>query len=420
MNQQPLPRQLILISIAALLVVYLANCFSPLRLNFDTIRYINIKEWIEAGRPAGNEAGKDFLPHGYVWFLLLLEKVNACHATIISLFQLFFFLSGCWLLTKIGDYARYRLPLFAIALLNWMALKFVIIPLSEMQFFFTSSLSLFFFYRWQKEKNFLNAISCIAFTAFAVMTRTAGVTLIIAFTLYYALAAAQQLKKDRRWLKYFIVTIIVSVVFVVFFADELHISEYNNLLISHFQHGVAYTFGNNIWLHLIDFASVFLNQPSAKVPLLPQMLVNVAFFITGLIFLVLVGYVLLKKAGRTPLFLRTYVGVYLLMILNWAYFEPRYFLPVFPMLILIILENFGQLNTIIKKLLRLYLVVYAITGIAALTYYSYTSFNKRELARRQDAGIWRNEYETLFYGKPVNDTATTVRQPIVNLLRKYN
>jgi hypothetical protein len=252
------------------------------------------------------------------------------------------------------------------------------------------------------------------------MTRTAGVTLLIAFTLYYGVAARHQLAGNRAWLKYFVVTIIVAVVFIALFADALHISEYNDFLMDHFQYGVMYTLGNNVWLHMIDFASVFLNQPSPKVPLLPPMLVAVAFFLTGLFFIILVAYVLLKKASKTPLFLRIYMAVYLLMIFNWPYFEPRFFLPVFPLLILIIVENFGLLNTVIRKLLRFYLVAYAITGIAALSYYSYTSFNKRELARRQDAGIWRNEYETLFYGKPVNDTATSVRQPIVNLLRKYN
>jgi hypothetical protein len=420
MNQQLVLTRGTLVSIAALLVVYLANCLSPLRLNFDTIRYLHIKEWIEAGRPSGHVAATDFLPHGYVWFLLLLEKVNACHATIITLSQLIFFLGGCWLLSKIGGYDRYRQPLLVFALLNWMALKFVITPLSEMQFFFTSSLSLFFFYKWQNQKRLWDALLCIGFTALAIITRTAGVTLIIAFLIYYAVVARQHLRRDRTMLKYFVVTIIVALLFIVFFADALHIGEYIEFLMSHFQNGVAYTLANNVWLHLIDFASVFLNQPSPKVPLLPPVLVRVAFFLAGLFFTILVVYLLLKKTSRTPLFLRMYIGVYLLMIFNWPYFEPRFFLPVFPLLILMILENFEQLNTIIRKLLRLYLVVYAITGIAALSYYSYTSFNKRELARRQDAGIWRNEYETLFYGKPVNDTATSVRQPIVNLLRKYN
>ena len=68
-----------------LLVVYVVNGFTPLRLTFDTVRYFKIKEWIEAGRPPGAEAAADFLPAGYVWFLYLLEKMRICISPVISL-----------------------------------------------------------------------------------------------------------------------------------------------------------------------------------------------------------------------------------------------------------------------------------------------------------------------------------------------
>ena len=65
-----------LAAVSVLTLVYLANCLTPFRLTNDTVRYVNIKEWMEAGRPAGSGSANDFLPYGYVWFLMLLEKLG--------------------------------------------------------------------------------------------------------------------------------------------------------------------------------------------------------------------------------------------------------------------------------------------------------------------------------------------------------
>src|SRR5687767_8049909 len=117
--------------ISVLLIIYLVNCFTPIRLTFDTVRYLKIKEWIEAGRPPGAEAAGDFLPHGYVWFLYLLGKLGICYSPVICFLQFCYFISGCWLLRKTGDYKQPFPLLLLLCLLNWIILKFVITPLSE-------------------------------------------------------------------------------------------------------------------------------------------------------------------------------------------------------------------------------------------------------------------------------------------------
>jgi len=64
--------------------------------------------------------------------------------------------------------------------------------------------------------------------------------------------------------------------------------------------------------------------------------------------------------------------------------------------------------------------IYLTTGVFALTYYTFTSFNKQAISVRQDAGIWRNEYETYFFGKPLSDTASRVDPVALKWLKKMN
>jgi hypothetical protein len=406
--------------ISLLLLVYLINCFTPLRLTFDTIRYLNIKEWIEAGRPPGTEAATDFLPHGYVWFLYLLSALHLCISPVICFIQLAFYLSGCWLLSRINGYKQHFTVLLLIGLLNWTVLKFVITPLSEMQFFFLTSMSIYFYHSWEKRKRLSNIFLCAVCAALAVLTRTAGVALVISLILAFLISNRQLLFRHKRWYLWLAFILIIPVSMLIIFADSLHISDYLQFFTGPYKAYSTGIFFSITWLHGIDFASVLLNFPSSKVNFVPAAVINLLFFMAGLFFIILLVFFMLSRKSTSPIYVRIYVAVYLVIIMNWPYYEPRFFLPVLPLIILLVAENFSLLRPLLKKLLMIYIVCYAGTGIAALSYYTYTSVKPKELAKKQDAGIWRNEYETYFFGKPASDTATVVQQQVVDLLKKYN
>jgi hypothetical protein len=49
-----------------------------------------------------------------------------------------------------------------------------------------------------------------------------------------------------------------------------------------------------------------------------------------------------------------------------------------------------------------------------------TGLNKEEFAKKQANGVYRNEYETYFFGKPLSDTAVHLDQNVVDILNRYN
>ncbi|HYC30000.1 MAG TPA: hypothetical protein VEB42_14305 [Chitinophagaceae bacterium] len=383
-----------LIILLVLTAVYLANCFTPLRLTHDTVRYITIKEWNEAGRPAGDNAATEFLPYGYVWFLMALEKIGLARSVVITFIQLLYFLGSVWFIKKIFGDSIKGWQLLALSMLSWASLKFVITPLSEMQFLFFSMGALYFFHK----RGWLWAI---VFTALAMLTRTIGFVLIIAF-------AISLLKVTSKWVAGGAVALVV-VLFFVFgqFGIGSYLSHHSGYF-EPLQTNPAGFFANNFRGHLIDWSALVLNAPAPRINLFGK---DIIYLVVGAVSFALLVFLVLKK--EVALEIKAYLICYSLIILNWPLFEPRLWVPIFPLCIAVILQH--------KHFaLSAYKVVYIVVGVIALGYYTYTSFNKKVFAVKQDVAIWRNEYETYFFGKPLSDTAKVVREPIVTILKRYD
>ena len=130
-------------------------------------------------------------------------------------------------------------------------------------------------------------------------------------------------------------------------------------------------------------------------------------------------YLLLRKSSL-PFFIRAYLGFYMLIILNWPYYDPRFWVPVIPLLAALILTFDFNRNTILKVLSRTYLVFYIAVGFAAAAYSLYVGLDKKRFAITHAKGVYRNEYETQFFGKPLSDTARHLDADVLDILQKHD
>jgi hypothetical protein len=409
--------------VLALLGLYIANCFTPLRLTNDTVRYFNIKEWLEAGRPQGHGAANEFLPYGYVWFLMALEKLHLANPFFIAFIQLLYLLGAVLFIRKLFGEVVPRWQLLALCLLSWASLKFVITPLSEMQFLFFSMGALHFFRQWQQAKKPLHLLWAVMFTAVAIVTRTIGIVLVATFILSFLL-------KNRLAIKNIIlrnkpiVGAALGVLVICFFAfNQFGITAYLRNHSAYFKPFLQYPFGfikNNLENHLMNWSALVLNAPAPRVSFISYGLLKLIYLAAGVLSVSAIGYFLSRKHANLPQEARVYLVCYALLLFNWPLFEPRLWLPVFPLCIAVLLQQEKTLKGFARYAARSYKALYILVGIAAMGYYSYTSFNKKALAAKQDTGIWRNEYETHFFGATLSDTATVVREPVVKLLQKHD
>lgn len=402
-----------------LLGLYIANCFTPLRLTNDTVRYLNLKEWLEAGRPENQLAAKDFFPYGYVWFLMLLEKLHLAKSFFIGFFQLLYLLGSVWFIHKIFGEAVQRWQLLVLCLLSWASLKFVIIPLSEMQFLFFSMGALYFFHEWQRGKRAPQLLWAIVFAAMAIVTRTIGIVLIAAFVISFLWRNRSVIVANKL-----LIGGAFAVLVVLFFVfNKFGISAYLQSHSHNFKPFLQYPFGfikNNLENHLMNWSALVLNAPAPRITFISYGLLKAVYLLAGILSIAGLGYLLFRKKGSVPVAVKLYLICYAILLFNWPLFEPRLWVPVFPLSIAVMLQQEKMLRGFGKYAITGYKIVYILVGVVALSYYSYVSFNKKELAVKHDMGIWRNEYETHFFGKTLSDTATVVREPIVRILKKYD
>ena len=406
--------------IAALAIIYFINCFTPLRLTIDTVRYFAIKENLEGKQPDLFGSVHDFLPYGYVLFLAALSKLGMLSTFTIAFLQLLYLAGSLFFVTRIFSATAKAAPLILFTLLNWMTLKFTITPLSEMQFLFFSAGALYFFQQYEINKRLISLFWLVIFCGAAVFTRTIGIVLPAALLITLLL-------NKRKFLVQWIaakkivagITLSVFSLLVIFFFTLPGVQTYLSHFAAPLLENPVYFFSHNIYKHTLEWGEMFINIPFSKIQLLlPGNGIKIFYVITGLLFLVLVIKRLLQRRFETPLSVKIYLVFYSVLLFNWPLFEVRLWFPVLPFFIGILFHQGKSSKPVIKQILTLYKLLYIAAGIAAMCYYTWLCFTREEFARRHDAGIWQREYEQYFFGKKT--TGEAVDEKALYILNHYD
>ena len=401
-----------------LTALYLANAFTPLRMHYDMIRYFGIEECILYGCPPDSAAAQDYLPYGYTWLLVVLGKIGILKSFTIVLVNCIYLFAGLYFIRKI--FARSLQPLLfvVLVLLNWTVMKFTVHPLSEIQFFFFSTASLYFFYRYTQERKFLPLIFSFGFAGLAFLTRTIGVALVPALLLGICWEHKTELANIVRKNKIVVIVLLLLVAAVFIFSKQLGLNHYTGVRSEQFK-GNLTTMGILGW-HFKEWTEVILNVPFGRIEHYLGGSALFIFIVLGIIFFCWFIYTLLRT-NAIPFFIKIYLLAYCAIIFYWPFYDPRFWVPIIPMTIAVFLHGpveFKRLTKIVRPIL---VSVYCLLGIFALGYLTYTSFDKKVFSKTQANGVYRNEYETYFYGKTLSDTTTQKNDEfVVHLLKKYN
>src|SRR5882762_5589851 len=143
--------------IAVLLACYLISCFSPLRLEYDSIHYFALKDCLEHSCPPGFHAADDPHPYGYPLLLWLLSRTGLLVPFTIAFVNLLFLAGTLYFTVRLFDHAAGNVSRLRsgssnaaglngpkpelgviLVLLSFPFIKFFSYPLSEMQFLFFS------------------------------------------------------------------------------------------------------------------------------------------------------------------------------------------------------------------------------------------------------------------------------------------
>lgn len=412
--------QLLKYASIGLILVYLINCLTPLRLHVDSIRYFGLKDCLETKCPPGR-AENDYLPFGYTALLFVLSKFGILKSFTIVLMNCIYLFGALYFVKKIFKDSLNTWALFFFVLLNWCVIKHVVAPLSEIQFTFFSIASLYAFREYSLQRKWWQLALSIALCILCIITRTAGIALFMALMFSLVWLYWKQLKDFIRTHKLLVGIGIASLAAVIFFADELGLTYYTSFVTQGAKQDLATFLINNLKYHFEEVAQLVLNVPSNKIyNYIDPGIGLILFVLVGVAAVVLFGYLIFIRKNNIPFVVKAYLAFYSILIFNWPFYDPRFFVPVVPVFIAALLQVPITWKKPTRVLLYLYLTFYALVGAVATGFNTYTSLDKKKMAKTHANGVYRNEYETVMFGKPLSDTATRIDPIILDILKRHN
>ncbi|HVU56506.1 MAG TPA: hypothetical protein VHD83_15680 [Puia sp.] len=407
------------VAIYALAAFYLLNCLTPIRLHVDMVRYFLIKDCIEFGCPPDSDAAHDYMPYGYTALLLVLSKLHLLHSFVLVLINILYLAGGLWMVKKLFGETLRPYALLFIVLLNWTVIKYVTHPMSEMQYIFFSMASLYFFHRYTKDKRIVSLVTAFALGGLAFLTRSVGVSLIAALVAGLVWQYRKALLELILRNKVYVIAIFAVIVGVLIFSKQLGLDHYTGVFTKQFQKGV--TFAAMIKWHFAEWSEVGFNTSIVKLfPYIPSTAAKLVFTITGILFFAGFAWVLFIRKNNVPFIVKAYLAFYTVLMFDWPFYDPRFWVPVLPLAAAVIAQLPLPKARMPRVLATAFCAVYLMLGVAAVGYFTYTSLNKKVMVRTQANGVYRNEYETVLFGKPLSDTARHIDPDALSIIKRYN
>jgi hypothetical protein len=173
--------------------------------------------------------------------------------------------------------------------------------------------------------------------------------------------------------------------------------------------------------HIQEWGQLLVNIPIQKMnDYTGNTAAALIFLVAGALLIAWLIYALVQNRKDIPPVILIYFIIYSLIIFKWPHTDPRFWVPLLPFIAACILNaSLPFSNRLSKKILFIY-PLYLLIGLVAFGYSFYTQFNKTIFARTQANGIFRKEYETYFFGRPINDTNTPMNEEVLRILEKYD
>jgi len=419
MNEQYRYSSLLKWSVFILAAVYLLNCFTPLRLHVDMLRYFAIKDCIELGCPADSVAAKDYLPYGYTALLLALSKIGLLKSFVLVLINCIYLGVSLYLIKKMIPATVPPFLFILLVLLNWTAIKFITHPLSEMQYLFFSVGSLYCFYLFAESRKFLYLLAAFVLGGLAFVTRTVGIALAGALVAGLLVLYKKELLVLVRKNKLLAGGLVLILAGIVVFSKQLGLNHYTGVFNKQFVEGV--TFSKILKWHFTEWSEIVFNTSLVKLlPFLSPGVAGIIFLLAGILFYAMFAWLLFLRKNDIPLIIKLYLFFYSIVMFTWPFYDPRFWVPVLPFIAVVAARWVVTAGKPVRRVLYLYFVVYCLLGIVSAGYLTYTSLNRKVFARTQANGVYRNEYETFFYGSPQSDTARKIDPVVLDVIKRYD
>ena len=366
---------------------YLAQLFTPLRLNDDAVTLLSEAESVAHNEGFSLHGQPTLYPPGYPALLASLLIMGVAHPWVILTFNAIFLFLGLFALrylltlTFLQD-QRCVLKICALSLLSFILIIFFTLPLTDVPFFGVAMCCLAAMehtVRLRIDRRFWRCLLavCILFLG-SIAVRRVGLALVPAF-LWMVIshpAVKTYLKGWSRRSAIFAIGTLVFLVIAVIAWTAINL----NVSLRDFRstvqgHTLAYTVSSIVGYRLSE-----LGQITANVPLhvLPESAQPVFPWVGALSLTTVIAGLFLKRKTFGPT--DAFVVGYLAIMFAWPLSNPRLWLPVIPLLIfyctLTIAHIAARHHRIPAKVVAIYLTFYVAMGLQWLASSTLITFSQ--------------------------------------------
>jgi hypothetical protein len=409
--------------LGVLVVGYLLQLATPLRINTDSYRLLSMAVSAAEGHGFVVDGRPDQFPVGYPLVVLGLLKARLANSTTLVFVNLLALASAMilvWqLVARAGFDVRYRLVVVLATLSSWVVIKHVSIPLSDLPYLGVSIASLAclqMFWGRKGPAKWPWFVGGILIAVAAALIRTIGLALMPAFALSLLLHEDHRslLRQGPRrppagaLLMSAVAVVLLGIVVLLaisrtqwfqgqFFREG---SYFSNLIEALKQDEIVAVGVQNVRYRLLEFGEVFVNLPITRAPQLSGLL----YLAGSVAWVTVLAGCLLAFNRWMPVTL--YFLSYCLLMLCWPYYGSRFWLPVVPLLAIFTVEaarSIGKDHRTLRWASGSYFALFLALGIVALGFSTRISLSGREFSETFGDGDNRMTYRyALDNGKPVD------------------
>lgn len=410
----------------AILLLFVLNIFTPLRLNTDGIRYLNIVEYFNGNLGSNSTAAHDYLPHGYPRLLYLLGQLHLLRPTVITLLNIFSVFAACYLLGCLFEIKNKPLY-FSLVMLSFILIKHATLPVSDEVFMFLFILSIYLWDRFFKRQRHFIILALIT-TIISIYLRTAGAAIFIGVLLYLCYLKRSFFLKKKIAIA---VAILLLTGICIGLICNLTILEKKITYVQQLDFELIvkkpYNIIERFLIHIKEIGEVTLNIPYSKL----SVLINFHGLDIAAILLIIVGLATLYIFYRVVKHEKLYQSLgfwiclsYLIMIFLWPYYDARFLIPIVPVFIFTLYYHLSSLarSRFIKFIP---IIIYVVFGLVSMLYADAISLSKPFFLTHYgfDPALTR-QYQIHFSNQKLNKAAKPVydinKDNTLYLLEKYD
>jgi len=396
-------------------LLYVAQLWTPLRLNGDSVVLLSIASSAADGHGYLDHGTKTHYPPGYPAMVVGLERIGAAHSWGLVGLNAFFMVLGFASAYRVARcYFRLSRNWAAFALLfaslSFALIKHFTLPLTDIPFlgFSLLAVALIVTAEQQPQRYYAFWLAALLVALASIVIRPVGIALLpcLAWSLGVRFGLLRVALSRKALL--IVSCLVIGIVASIFLLHTKYVQE---ALAGVAQQGVGHVFSRLISFRVREAGELALNAPASKLGRLAPLV-----WVIGLTAILWLAFTLRRaRIGSVEIYLAAYACIFLL----WPYGDTRFWNPVLPLLSAELLASLAPWTfTGWKKLAGLaYSSAYLLMGLLAMAYSTWITFSGAGFARRYGDDHLRPTY-AYFYS--ASRDQATVNQPALELLKRYS